>query len=500
MFSDFSFFQPLAAVVLFALSFGIIYTRQTSAFTFLPGPGVFDLRSNTLTLPLLCKSCSFADLTDQLNEKYGDVFGMWVGLSRVLVTSVPADIVQISSNAKLFPRSQRFRNVFSTVAPGCLFSMDTENHRAVRRTLRGFFRSSILQSFSHPMTTLIAEMNGLLEGYASEKVPMNLSEMLQITSTGFITNVVLGSSISSKKLLQIANAVKGLTEEMSTEYVTYPFHSALVFLRSGKELHHNRGLLHEVCESILLERKSEKRQQRESRSPDVLDALLSLHEQSTETVISFLIEMIAAGSHTIYHTLYNCFYDICRASHVIAAIEGELTTKTSHYPISEVLSPKDLQKLPYIRNVWKEACRLYPVAVSRVRTTTKDIVLRGSGIRVREGTEIHVNLRGSHLNKSIWKDARMFKPERWGLSVADKDAEPAAAGAFAPFGLGQFSCIGRFFANYVGPLIIAETHRRYKFSLTDLCRTHQPASTCSEATCTSSEKEKWFSVHVSYRQ
>lgn len=79
-----------------------------------------------------------------LSKQYGDVFQLWVGPADTLVTSVPADIVQVYSKTDTFVRPKAMRAMFEAVAPGSIFTVPKQLHLAVRGQLREKFNYSKL--------------------------------------------------------------------------------------------------------------------------------------------------------------------------------------------------------------------------------------------------------------------------------------------------------------------------------------------------------------------
>ncbi|CDF34023.1 cytochrome P450 family 808F-CYP808F1 [Chondrus crispus] len=495
-----SFFHIVAVLLSLSLIFVLTRLRHMSAYPSLPGPSFLALPSNALIRTLLCNSCTFTDIMDQLSSSYGSFFGVWIGFSRVVVTSVPSDIVQISFNAKMFPRPARFRQVFNLVAPGCLFSMETEQHQICRKLLRDSFSHNMLRNLCSLMTHSISELCTLLDHYAACGTPVEISKLLAATSTSFVTNVALGADVAQDERLELVKAAKHLTKEMMIEYVLYPLRQALSRFGSRDKMYECRDRIREACQGILNQRMREPKSKKESRNPDVLDAFIDLQGHSRETTVSLIVEMVTAGSHTTYQILSACIYEICRSPRIINKIEKELTRELGDFSLRSPLSPKDVLKLSYLSKVWKEVCRLHPIATSDIRVAAKDILLKGSGILVPKGTEIHAQLRGCHLNKSVWKDAHAFKPERWGNSFEGTKGERVPAGAFVPYGLGQFSCMGRFFADYVGPLILAEMYRRHRFTLAPQTDCDRALCTCLKTRARPVRLEEGFSVLVFRRE
>ncbi len=119
----------------------------------------------------------------------------------------------------------------------------------------------------------------------------------------------------------------------------------------------------------------------------------------------------------------------------------------------------DVRALPYTRQVFAEAMRLYPPAWVIGRQAARDLDL--DGVAVARGTT--VLLPPMHLQRDprFWTDPERFDPDRF--------APERKAGrhkfAYLPFSAGRRGCIGEQFAWTEGVLILAAIAQRWRIRM-----------------------------------
>jgi cytochrome P450 len=104
------------------------------------------------------------------------------------------------------------------------------------------------------------------------------------------------------------------------------------------------------------------------------------------------------------------------------------------------LTPADVPRLRYTRQVLDEALRLCPPAAGVGRLAVRDFAV--DGYRVQAGSIVAVGIQAVHRDPALWDDPMAFDPDRF-------DAKSSAARPrwqFVPFAGGPRSCIGEHFA------------------------------------------------------
>ncbi len=116
-----------------------------------------------------------------------------------------------------------------------------------------------------------------------------------------------------------------------------------------------------------------------------------------------------------------------------------------------------LRKLPFVRDVFREALRLYPPVPMLPREATSDEEFRGR--KVRKGSLIVISPWHLQRHERIWDHPHQFDPDRW----ARPEAKELARQAYMPFSSGARVCPGAGFAMAEGVILLAILLRDLKF-------------------------------------
>jgi cytochrome P450 len=121
----------------------------------------------------------------------------------------------------------------------------------------------------------------------------------------------------------------------------------------------------------------------------------------------------------------------------------------------------DMQALPYLTMVLKEAMRLYPAApvIGRRSVAATEI----GGHRIPAGADVLVSPWVTHRHPVYWPDPERFDPERF--TPEGEAARPRYA--WFPFGGGPRACIGRHFSMLEAVLMLAVLLRDHELSAVD---------------------------------
>ncbi|KAK2616092.1 hypothetical protein N8I77_002801 [Diaporthe amygdali] len=150
---------------------------------------------------------------------------------------------------------------------------------------------------------------------------------------------------------------------------------------------------------------------------------------------------VGAGSDTTALALTTILYYMYRDPAILTSVREEVGNAN----LPEIPSLQDVQKLPYLQAVIKEAMRKQPgLGLPYWRKVPKGGVVV-DGHFIPEGSNVGVNSWVSHYNPSVWgPDADKFRPGRWLEAAAEKgDHASAMDQSFMPFGLGSRTCIGK---------------------------------------------------------
>ncbi|WP_055602391.1 cytochrome P450 [Streptomyces aureus] len=232
--------------------------------------------------------------------------------------------------------------------------------------------------------------------------------------------------------------------------------------------------LYEVCDRIIAERRGS------GRAPgDGQDLLTLLVEAESAEDGSFdatelreqVLVFLLAGHETTATSLGF-------ALHLLALHPEE--RKRAHEEVDRVLAGRtpgagDLDALPYVTRVLKEAMRLFPAAPVIGRRAVA--ATRIGGVAIPAGADVIVAPWVTHRHPDYWEDAERFDPDRF-----TPEAEAARPRyAWFPFGGGPRACIGQHFSMLESVIALAMILQRYDMEAVDTVVPVAPAITLQAA-------------------
>ncbi len=215
-----------------------------------------------------------------------------------------------------------------------------------------------------------------------------------------------------------------------------------------------------------------RRQPDASRTPDLLDRLMSARDEDSGAAMSAreirdqVLTIFVAGHETTALALMWTWY--------LLAMHPEHEARM-HEEIDRVLGGRepawqDVQRLPYTRMILQESMRLYPaVHTLAFRQALQDDVI--CGMRIPKGAIVSIIPWILHRHRSQWERPNRFEPERFtpeGSASRDRLA-------YLPFGFGPRICIGTSFAMTEAVLILATLAQRFRLRVAPNCRVEPQA-------------------------
>ncbi|KAL5585651.1 hypothetical protein FOVSG1_013343 [Fusarium oxysporum f. sp. vasinfectum] len=194
-----------------------------------------------------------------------------------------------------------------------------------------------------------------------------------------------------------------------------------------------------------------------SKSPDVFT--------SRHVLQGCLINMVA-GSDTTAISLSAVLYYLLKNPKCMAKLREEVDTFSANGQLSNHVTYKESQAMPYLQAVIKEALRLHPATGLPLERVVPKGGATISGRFFPESTIVGINTWVAHLDRGVFgQDAESFSPERW----LQDDAERIAAmnRFWMPFGLGSRTCIGRHISMLEMCKLIPAMIRDFEFTLQD---------------------------------
>ncbi|KZT70526.1 cytochrome P450 [Daedalea quercina L-15889] len=218
------------------------------------------------------------------------------------------------------------------------------------------------------------------------------------------------------------------------------------------------------------------------RSRDLLTLLIKAnmnadipeHQRlSDEDVLAQVPTFLIAGHETTSYGMAWCLFALSQAPDAQRKLRKELFTVQTEAP-----SMEELNALPYLDAVIREALRIHPPVRHTIRMARQDDVIpfgtpfedrRGrvhDHVRIRKGMEVLIPIQSMNTSKAIWgEDAFDFRPERWEEQPALAQSIPGIWGNLMTFLGGPRACIGYRFALTEMKALIFVLVRTFAFEL-----------------------------------
>jgi len=173
---------------------------------------------------------------------------------------------------------------------------------------------------------------------------------------------------------------------------------------------------------------------------------------STEEMVDQVAIFFLAGHETSASALGWALWLLAAHPQVQERLAAEARTAD---PLT--MSFRDLSRLPFTRNVFREALRLYPPVPMMVRQTTRPGFWRKR--RIPKGAQIVLSPWHLHRHERLWQAPDAFDPDRW----ADPATKDSQRDAYLPFSSGPRVCVGAGFAMAEGVILLAALAAAFRF-------------------------------------
>jgi len=172
-----------------------------------------------------------------------------------------------------------------------------------------------------------------------------------------------------------------------------------------------------------------------------------------------LQDMFLGTMDTSPDTIDWALSELLRHPEVMKKAKEELDTIVGvHRPVEEF----DIPKLSYLSMVIKESFRLHQIVPFVFRHTNEDVAL--AGYNIPRGADVMVCVWAMGRDKTLWKNAEEFIPERFENSGIDVRGHNFS---LLPFGSGRRICPGMSFALLLVPLVLAQLVHCFDWELPD---------------------------------
>ncbi|MFJ6718842.1 MULTISPECIES: cytochrome P450 [unclassified Streptomyces] len=413
---------------------------------------LFDLTSDSLGTYL------------RAQQRHGDVVRVSAGPPGLrtelycVFSAEGAQQVLASESANFRKDNPFYQEIRESLGNGLLTSQDEEYLRQ-RRLVQPLFTRRRVDGYA---SAVVAETRATLDTWtgAADGI-VDVSDEMTRLALRAVARILFGTDVDATV------DVIDRSFPVITEYVLRRGYSPANIPRGWPTPGNRRAAaamdeLYAVCDRIIAERRGGEDGPEGAEGEDLLTLLAAAQSaddaafdagELRDQVLIFLL----AGHETTATSL-------AFALHLLARHPEH--QERAYEEISRVLGERapeagDLDRLPYLTQVLKEAMRLYPAAPVMGRKAVA--ASRIGGLTVPAGANVILAPWVTHRHPAHWPDPERFDPERF--------TPEAEAGrpryAWFPFGGGPRACIGQHFSMLESVIALAVMLREYEFEAVD---------------------------------
>ena len=336
-----------------------------------------------------------------------------------------------------------------------LLTSEGDFWRRQRRIAQPAFHHREITRFAETMVSAAAQhANGwAMRGHA----PFDMfDDMMQLTLQ--VVGECLFSTDPTDRKSEIGPAITVLIRKFARR-ATQPIAFPVSWPMPGHaEIREALTTLHGVVDEMIAERRRGGPRARR----DLLDMLMATEDADTgermndRQVRDEVFTLLVAGHETTASTLAWTFCLLAEHPDVDDRLEREIDKLDGGAPRTA-----DLESLPFVGQVVREALRLYPPAWLLARRAERADVI--CGVDVPKGSVVYISPYVTHRRPDVFPRPDNFEPDRF-----QPDGGPTGGFskyAFLPFGGGPRICIGHGFAMMEAQLLLTVLRQSYRLAL-----------------------------------
>ncbi|XP_031505688.1 cytochrome P450 CYP73A100-like [Nymphaea colorata] len=465
--------SPLAVALslFFSLSLVSFFLGSSKDGNVPPGPVALPIFGNWLQVGNDLNHRFLASMA----KKYGDIFLLKLGVRNLVVVSTP-DLAREVLHSQGVEFGSRPRNVVFDIFTGngqdMVFTIYGDHWRKMRRIMTlPFFTNKVVQQYREGWEAEIAAVVAdLMKSDVAQKEGILIRRRLQLMLYNIMYRMMFDARFESMDDPLFQQATKFNAERsrlaQSFEYnygdfipILRPFLRG--YLNNCKDLQ-NRRLAFFNNNYVQHRRKVMAANGDKHIVKCAMDQIIEaeMKGEISEANTIYIVENInVAAIETTLWSMEWAIAEVVNHPRVQHKLREELTTVLEGKPVTE----GDLQRLPYLQAVVKEALRLHtpiPLLVPHMNLEQAQL----GGYDIPKDTKVVVNAWWLANNPEWWTDPQEFRPERF---LEEEQATDAIVGGkvdfrYVPFGMGRRSCPGIILALPILGLVVGRLVAKFE--------------------------------------
>lgn len=409
-------------------------------------------------------------------RKYGKLFGIYEGLTPVLMVSEPKLIKNILiRDFNQLPNQRRWQ-FGDPLIDHMIVTLEDDEWRRVKSVIAPIFSIAKIKKLVPKINKCVNVLQRNLKEASKNGNPVEYTQYFNAFVVDSIArcayNMVINSHDDPKNpfVNHICNLFLEPIPWRSLLLVTFPRISELLKISIIDT--QCTAFLHKTVLELLEERKNHTEEKYDDFLQWILDSSNSSEnilqnnvfnntnnqKLSQDEIISQCLVLFVVGFVTTAATINFVIYSLASNPDCQEKLVKELQEKLNG---KEELEYEDIQNLHYLEAVISETLRYYSPVSKVIRMGHEDYHLEGTDIVVPKNTMIGIPIYAIHHDEEWFPNPKKFDPERF-LPENKNLIHPYT---FMPFGFGQRNCLGSKFSQMEMKLCLASTLLRFRFTL-----------------------------------
>jgi cytochrome P450 len=365
--------------------------------------------------------------------------------------------VMVTNGANYWKSRQMQRALAPLVGNG-VFISNGETWRKQRRMATPAFHHTRLRGFAEIMTRAAADLCDRWDALGDGDEVEVGEEMSRITA-GVVCRAMFADDLGDRSTAIVFRSFAAYQDTLSqVDYAELLGLPGWLPSASKGKARRAAARIHREIDGIVARRKASGEDKE-----DLLSIFLQARDEETgepwtdAQIRDEVSVMFLAGHETTASSLGWAFYLLSQHPEAEARLHAEVDGVLG----GRVPTHDDVARLPFTRQVFEEALRLYPpVAVFSREAQADDEIL---GRPIPAGSMVLVVPWLLHRHRGLWRDPDRFDPDRFSPERSKKRPKHA----YVPFGAGPRTCLGAAFAMTESVIILAAIARRFRLRMRD---------------------------------
>lgn len=409
------------------------------------------------------------------SEKYGPMFvshqGYAVGKGGCLLYIADPELIKfVASNSHKFYRPDFVARNIPSISAG-LFASNGKVHARQKRMIGPAFTSKYLKGF---LGIFKENVDNLVKLWSTKlKDPVEVHDdlthltldVIGQSAFGYNFNTVLAGESKVSEAVDLVISGMSFRQLMGKTFI--PFFEYLPTsenrrIKTAKEIADNTVL------DMIKERRKEKKAGIVREKKDLLDVLMDMYDQETNSVMddeelrSQVFTFMVAGHETTSVALAWTLYELAKNPEIQAKLREEINSVLCD---GTELTWDTVENLMYLEKVIKESLRRHPPAHVTGRSPIEDITI--GGYLIPKDTVMILPIDSLQRTSKYWPNPDDFDPARFDEEEGRTGVKPYT---HIPFGVGSRMCIGYKFALMEMKVILATLMKKFWVSEAPECK------------------------------